>query len=53
MNLIKNDLKQLGITHDNFFSETEIVKKDLVKKAVQKLKEKKYVDRRLSSTSKR
>ena len=44
MNLIKNDLKKLGITHDNFFSETEIVKKDLVKKAVQKLKEKKYVE---------
>ena len=43
MNLIKNDLKQLGITHDIFFSETDIVKKDLVKKAVQKLKEKKYV----------
>ena len=44
MNLIKNDLKELGITHDNFFSETEIVKKDLVKKAVQKLKEKNYVE---------
>jgi arginyl-tRNA synthetase len=44
MNLIKNDLKQLGITHDNFFSETDIVKKDLVKKAVQKLKDKKYVE---------
>ena len=44
MNLIKNDLKQLGITHDNFFSETDIVKKDLVKKAVQKLKEKNYVE---------
>ena len=44
MNLIKNDLKQLGISHDNFFSETDIVKKDLVKKAVQKLKEKNYVE---------
>ena len=43
MNLIKNDLRQLGITHDFFFSETEIVKKNLVKKAVQKLKEKNYV----------
>ena len=31
MELIKNDLKLLGISHDNFFSETEIVKKDLVK----------------------
>jgi arginyl-tRNA synthetase len=44
MNLIKNDLKQLGITHDIFFSETDIVKNDLVKKAVQKLKEKNYVE---------
>ena len=44
MELIKNDLKQLGISHDNFFSETEIVKKDLVSKAVQKLKEKNYVE---------
>ena len=44
MELIKNDLKQLGISHDNFFSETEIVKKDLVNKAVQKLKEKNYVE---------
>jgi arginyl-tRNA synthetase len=43
MNLIKNDLRQLGIKHDFFFSETEIVKKNLVKKAVQKLKEKNYV----------
>ena len=43
LNLIKNDLKQLGITHDNFFSETEIVKKDLVNKAVEKLK-KNYVE---------
>jgi len=44
MHLIKNDLKELGITHDNFFSETEIVKKDLVKKAVQRLKEINYVE---------
>jgi arginyl-tRNA synthetase len=29
--------------HDNFFSETEIVKKDLVNKAVHNLKEKNYV----------
>jgi arginyl-tRNA synthetase len=41
--LIKKDLKKLGITHDNFFSETEIVKKDLVSKAVKKLREKKFV----------
>ena len=44
MELIKNDLKLLGISHDNFFSETEMVKKDLVNKAVKKLKEKKFVE---------
>ena len=44
LNLIKSDLKHLGITHDNFFSETDIVKRDLVNKAVKKLKEKKYVE---------
>ena len=43
MSLIKSDLEKLGITHDNFFSETEIVKKDLVNKAVQILKKKNYV----------
>ncbi len=44
LDLIKKDLKQLGITHDKFFSETEIVKKNLVVNAVQKLKEKNYVE---------
>ena len=44
MELIKKDLKLLGIAHDNFFSETEIVNKDLVYKAVQKLTEKKLVE---------
>ncbi len=44
MELIKNDLNQLGITHDNFFSETQIVKNDLVNQAVNKLKKKKYVE---------
>ena len=43
MNLIRKDLKQLGITHDNFFSETEIVNKDLVNKTVNKLRKKNYV----------
>ena len=43
MELIKYDLKQLGISHDNFFSETELVNKNLVNQAVSKLKEKKYV----------
>ncbi len=44
MSLIKNDLKKLGIKHDNFFSETELVKKDLVQKAVEKLKDKNFVE---------
>ena len=39
LELIKNDLKLMGISHDNFFSETEMVNKDLVNKAVKKLKE--------------
>ncbi len=43
MNLIKEDLKQLGISHDKFFSETEMVNKDLVNIAVQKLKNKNYI----------
>ena len=43
MNLIKKDLKNLGISHDIFFSETNMVEKNLVKKAVTKLKEKNYV----------
>jgi arginyl-tRNA synthetase len=42
--LIKKDLKLLGIIHDNFFSETDIVNKDLVNKAVNQLKEKKFVE---------
>ena len=45
MELIKKDLKLLGISHDYFFSETEIVNKDLVNKAVEALKKKKYVEK--------
>ena len=45
MLLIKNDLKLLGISHDNFFSESELVSKDLVDKAVKKLSEKKFVEK--------
>ena len=44
MSLIKNDLNELGISHDNFFSETELVNKDLVNQAVSKLKEKKFIE---------
>ena len=43
MSLIKNDLSQLGISHDNFFSETELVKKDLVTITINDLKNKKLV----------
>ena len=43
MGLIKDDLRLLGISHDNFFSESELVKKDMVNQAVSKLKEKNYV----------
>ena len=52
MELIKKDLKLLGISHDNFFSETDIVNKDLVNKAVNKLKEK-ICRERFPSTTKR
>ena len=44
MELIKKDLKNLGISHDNFFSETDIVNKDLVNKAVKILKDKNFVE---------
>ena len=44
MELIKNDLKLLGISHDNFFSETDLVDNDLVNKAVEQLKKKKFVE---------
>ncbi len=44
MELIKKDLKLLGITHDNFFSESEIVNKDLVNEAVRNLQKKNFVE---------
>jgi len=43
MNLIKSDLKNLGIEHDNFFSETDLVERKLVDKAVNELKKNNYV----------
>ncbi len=43
MNLIKSDLKKLGIEHDKFFSESELVKNKLVDKAVDQLKKQNYV----------
>ncbi len=44
MSLIKDDLKKLGIEHDNFFSETELIKKDLVSKTVKQLQTKNLVE---------
>ena len=38
MELIKNDLESIGIKHDIFISESEIVKKDFLTKAIIKLK---------------
>tara|TARA_B100000965_G_scaffold112916_1_gene93171 strand:- start:3937 stop:5661 length:1725 start_codon:yes stop_codon:yes gene_type:complete len=43
MDLIRSDLKKLGIEHDNFFSETELIKNQLVDKAISHLKRNKYV----------
>ncbi len=44
MMLIKEDLKKLGIVHDNFFSETDLVKKNLVTKTIKLLKDKNIVE---------
>ena len=44
MDLIKNDLKSLGISHDNFVSEKNLVEKNLVEKSIQYLKDKQYVE---------
>ena len=44
MSLIKSDLAALGISHDNFVSEKSLVSKNLVEKAIQTLRDKKYVE---------
>ncbi len=44
MNLIKNDLKALGIKHNNFVSETSLIEKNLVEKSISYLKEKNFVE---------
>ena len=51
MQLIKKDLKLLGIKHDNFFSETEIVNKNLVEKAIDSLKKKEICRKRVLTTT--
>jgi len=43
MSLIKSDLNDLGIKHDYFFSETKLVKKNLVQKTINKLKKNKLI----------
>ncbi len=44
MTLIKDDLKKLGIEHDNFFSESELIKKDLVNITVRELQNRNFVE---------
>ena len=44
MILIKNDLKSLGISHDNFVSEKSLIEKDLVVKSIKYLQNKKFVE---------
>ena len=44
MILIKDDLKSLGISHDNFVSEKSLVKKDLVAKSIKYLQDKNFVE---------
>ena len=43
LKLIKNNLKNLGIVHDNFSSETTIVNNKEVEKVIEKLKNDKFV----------
>ena len=44
MNLIKTDLKSLGISHDNFVSEKNLIEKNLVEKTINYLSEKNFVE---------
>ncbi len=44
MEMIKSDLKKLGISHDSFISEKFIVEKNTVNKAIEKLKRNKQVE---------
>ena len=44
MEMIKHDLDKLGISHDSFVSEKSIVEKNNVAKAIEKLKNNKYVE---------
>ncbi len=44
MDMIKQDLKKLGIAHDNFTSEKSIVKSNTVNTAIKQLKETQHVE---------
>ena len=44
MEMIKNDLKKLGISHDSFVSENLIVEKKTVNDAIEQLKKTKHVE---------
>ncbi len=44
METIKNDLYLLGISHDHFFSETELVNRNLVHKAIKKLTDNNFAE---------
>ena len=44
MEMIKSDLKKLGISHDKFVSEKSLVDADTVKKAINQLKKTKHVE---------
>ncbi len=44
MKLITDDLQQLGIKHDNFFSEKYLIKNNLVSKTIDKLKKNNLVE---------
>jgi len=43
MILISENLKMLGIKHDKFVYESNLIKNDMVSKTIKKLKEKKYI----------
>ena len=44
MELIKSDLKKLGIEHDNFFSETKLIESNLVNDSINLLKKNNFVE---------
>ena len=44
MDLIKDDLNALGISHDKFISEKTLVEKNLVEKSIKYLKDNKFVE---------